>query len=164
MITQEELKELLEYQRDTGVFIWRIASGARAKAGATAGAFDTYGYRQIQIKKRLYLAHRLAWLYEFGYWPEKTIDHINGIKDDNRIDNLREVSMQQNKQNLKGATKSNKTTGILGVYAVPSKRNPYAAQIGLNKKKIHLGRFPTLELAKEARAKAERELYNYKGK
>lgn len=164
MIPQDVVKQLLDYQKDTGMFIWRVAPGNRTKAGSVAGTLDTYGYRQIQIKKRLYLAHRLAWLYEFGRWPEQTIDHINGVKDDNRINNLREVSMRQNKQNLKGATKSNKTTGILGVYRVPSKRNPYMAQLGLNKKKIHLGRFPTLELAKEARAKAERELYAYKGK
>ena len=83
MISQGELKEVLEYNPDTGVFIWRKPNGNRVKVGNVAGNKSVNGYIRIKIKKE-YLAHRLAYLYMIGNFPENDIDHINHIKDDNR--------------------------------------------------------------------------------
>lgn len=102
-VTRERLLELLDYNPDTGVFVWRTYRGGKIRQGSIAGAYDTYGYRQILIDKHTYRAHRLAWLYVYGVWPERAIDHINGVRDDNRIANLRDVCLVTNRQNQAAA-------------------------------------------------------------
>ena len=92
MITQEELKELLDYNPETGLFTWNVYNNIKNKT--TAGTFND-GYIQIKIKQKIYQAHRLAWLYVYGEWPKGQIDHINGIRDDNRIENLRDVTNRE---------------------------------------------------------------------
>jgi hypothetical protein len=98
LITQEELKEQLDYNPETGIFTWKKLPEKRPNNGI-AGSLDNRGYTYIRINKKLYLAHRLAWLYVYGEWPQNNIDHINGIKYDNRIENLRDIPQRENCQN-----------------------------------------------------------------
>ena len=100
-----------------------------------------------------YSGHRLAWLMVYGRWPNEMIDHINGDRSDNRIENLREISAAENHYNL-GVPKSNKS-GCVGVYR--SKEGNWCAEITKHSKKVHLGTFASLLEAAEARKAAERE-------
>ena len=115
MITQEELKNLFNYNLETGVFTRKIATGRynRFPIGSIAGAKHSQGYLVIVINGKTYRNHRLAWLYVYGIFP-KEIDHINGIKDDNRINNLRECNRSQNVMNYQ--VKNNNELGIKGLY------------------------------------------------
>lgn len=135
MITQKELKELLNYNPDTGIFTWRY-SRRGAKKGSTAGSNDGYGYTSIRVNSKPYGSHRLAWLYMFGAWPKNQIDHINHDRVDNRIENLREVTRQENGRNL--ALNKKNTSGVTGVRR---KGNQWYATIGVNGSKVRLGGF-----------------------
>ena len=154
MLTQERLKELLSYDPETGVFIRLVALCNRIKVGDVAGNLDQYGYRCIMVDRKSYMAHRLAWLYVFGVWPVDQIDHINCIKDDNRIINLREATQSQNMQNQRKPQK-NGTSGFLGVTFF-KRRGKWAAYIQVKNKKNNLGYFPTPELAHKAYIEAKR--------
>lgn len=113
MLTQAKLKELLEYDPISGVFRRKINIGG-AKIGDIAGTDNGDGYMKIRVAGKSYKAHRLAWLYVMGRWPKNDIDHINGVRCDNRIINLREATRAENKQNTRKAN-SNNRTGLLGV-------------------------------------------------
>jgi len=113
-MTQKELKELLHYDPDTGVFRWRVDRGNQhAHVGCAAGYDDGQGYIRIEIKGKAYKAHRLAFLYMEGYLPENQVDHKNGNRSDNRWQNLREVSIICQAQNRK--ISSNNSSGFNGV-------------------------------------------------
>jgi hypothetical protein len=147
MITQVELKEFLHYEPTTGIFTWLVSpTYSRVKVGDTAGTLQSTGYNYIQIKGRAYKVHRLAWFYVYGVWPKNQIDHINHVRDDNRIDNLREATNMQNRCNT-----SNNTSGIAGV--------SWRAQIQVAGKNKHLGYFASLEDAAEARRAAETQYF-----
>ena len=138
-MNQQRLKELLSYDPDTGVFTWV------KRLNNTAGAFDAYGYVVIRVDKILYKAHRLAWLYTFGEFPAGNLDHINQIKNDNRISNLRVVNQSQNIQNL---------ASVKGV-SWDKEREKWCARIKVMYKTIHLGRFTEKDDAIAARKAAE---------
>lgn len=157
MITYEELIKYFSYDKDTGEFA-RIKTVRGSKLGAV-GYIDSMGYSVIPFRRKRYSAHRLAWLYVTGKWPEKFIDHINGIKSDNRIENLREATNAENHQNLKNAMKSNKS-GFLGV-SKRSDRNKWVASIKLNGKPIHIGDYDSPEVAYEAYLAKKRELHTH---
>src|SRR4051812_36538770 len=110
----ERLHELLDYQPDTGVFRWKKRRGPRS-AGAIAGSVATKGYWRITLDGQECLAHRLAWLYVHGTWPDGELDHIDQVKTNNRISNLRPVTSSQNKQNISGPQRNN-ASGHRGVY------------------------------------------------
>lgn len=112
-VTHERLVALLAYNPETGEFIRRVSAGA-SRAGSVAGALRSDGYAQIAVDGRMYQAHRLAWFCVHGEWPKQHIDHINHKKADNRITNLRDVSIEMNAQNRAAATVRNKA-GLLGV-------------------------------------------------
>ena len=100
MLTQQQLKEHLSYDYATGVFInLRNKPGRGGGIGSVAGNSNVNGYVYIKVMGKRYMAHRLAWLYHYGEWPVNEIDHINNIKDDNRICNLRDVTHSENQQN-----------------------------------------------------------------
>ena len=98
MITQEQLKELLEYDEITGIFIWKIRASSQVYIGDKAGHLDNKGYIRIKIKGKRYQAHTLAFLYIEGFLPD-LIDHKNRIRHDNSWDNLRESTPKLNSGN-----------------------------------------------------------------
>ena len=151
MLTQERLKELLDYDPETGVFV-RKASRGTAKAGSVAGCMYNTGYIMIRIDSKDYTAHRLAWLYVYGCWPTNQIDHINRVKDDNRLCNLREATQSENNWNV-GKYKNNKS-GLTGVSWHNSTKK-WQAQISVNGKLIYLGLFDTPEEGHAAYLKAK---------
>jgi len=152
-LTAEKLRELLHYDPETGIFTWKVRTSRSVKVGDVAGCPNGDGYLQVWIQSRLYKAHRLAWLYTYGEWPTDQIDHINRIRTDNRISNLREATNKQNHQNK--SKPSNNTSGHPGVswYKRDSK---WKAKITHNQKHIHLGYFATIEEALSARKAAEK--------
>lgn len=159
MITVERLKEVIHYNSDTGILTWLKKPCPRANniIGSEAGSLNKDGYRRIMINRVLYRAHRLAFLYMEGYFPENDVDHINRIRDDNRWNNLRHVSRQCNSRN-KGK-QSNNTSGITGV-SWHNRDKRWKAQIKVNQKNIYLGYFTTLRPAVQARWEAEKK-YNF---
>lgn len=145
MLTNGKLKELLDYNQHTGIFIWKTNAAKNIKMGTIAGSVDSDGYICIGINKKLYLAHRLAWLYIYNELPKNNIDHINGIKNDNRISNLKDVSQRQNGQNRK----EHRNNRLVGCY-FNKNRNKWQAQIKINKNQIYLGLYNTEQEAHDA--------------
>lgn len=144
---KSDVHEFLRYEPETGDFFWIKRTGARSAIGnKTSQCVNREGYRLIALNKKSNKAHRLAWLYVHGVWPNQ-IDHINGIKTDNRIDNLRDVDCRTNSHNQRVAHKNN-GSGFLGVCAKAS--GSYQAAIRIGGKRIYLGRFASPELAHEA--------------
>ena len=153
MHNAERVKELFNYDPETGVFTRRIDSPPRWKAGQIAGSrHSKHGYWIIRFDGRDKLAHRLAWLYVHGEWPTQDIDHIDGNPLNNRINNLRQVSKSVNMQNRKRAHKQS-TSGLLGAYR-NGKRWRSSIHIDGNPK--HLGTFDTAEAAHAAYLAAKR--------
>lgn len=138
IITQPELKEIFFYEEDTGNFIRRISRGKERK-GVVAGKIDhtqRKPYVRIHINYVHYYAHRLAWLYVTGFWPKYEIDHIDGNVTNNKWNNLRDVTHQENNKNQKLSSR-NKS----GHYGVRKCKNKWVAFIDENGKTIILGRF-----------------------
>lgn len=154
MINQDELRALLTYDTQTGLFTW-IARSGTAKAGAVCTALDGGGYIQIRINRRAYKAHRLAWLYVHGRWPDKFIDHINCVRTDNRLSNLREVDALLNQQNQQRSQRASRS-GLLGVsWHKPTGK--WRARISVNKTAVHLGSFDSAEEAHAVYLAAKRK-------
>lgn len=156
MITQHRIKELLNYDTETGIFTWRVRNGNRTKAGGTAGGVNSHGYVQIRLDGVLYKAHRLAWLYMYGVMPEDMIDHINRKTGDNRICNLRVATNSQNQQNA--GVRSDSSSGIRGV-SWDNKRGKWCARIKAEEDSRHLGYFDNIEEAIEVRRSAESKYF-----
>ena len=157
LISHSDLTAILEYRPETGEFIWISSPKPGVKAGDVAGSITRYGYVLISIKKKGYRAHRLAWFYTKKEWPKLLIDHINGIKSDNRIANLRDVSNTENLQNRSRPSKNNKS-GELGV-CVDARRKGFRADIRINGKLKFLGTFLSIDDARNAYVAAKRELH-----
>ena len=145
-LTQELLKIEFNYNQNTGIFT-RLLSGHGTKKGDVAKNKSSNGYITITIFSKKYSVHRLAWLYMTGSWPKEQIDHINGIRDDNRWINLRECTQQQNQFN--SFKNKNNTSGYKGVY-YHKESNKWYSQAGLNNKKIYLGSYEKKEEAYNA--------------
>lgn len=141
MITQNELKSLFYYEHETGNFICKKASG-RLKVGDICGNKNHDGYMRIRINYKHYASHRLIWLYVYGEFPKNEIDHINGIKHDNRLCNLREATRSQNSLN-RAITKRN-TSKFKGV-TFNKKTNKWQSQASFNNKYYYLGSFEKKE-------------------
>lgn len=152
MITSENVKEIFDYDDDTGVFRWKKQIANKAKIGRVAGRKNDQGYIVIRAFKKDYRAHRLAWLYSYGEWPKKEIDHINRVRDDNRLCNLREANRQQQLINCR--IMSNNKSGIKGVHFA-KKEGKWCAQIKVGQKCFHLGLFDKKIDAAMARLEAE---------
>ena len=156
MITFKVVKEALSYNQQTGVFIRIKATGRRCRIGEPTGWLSNNGYMSIGLNSKVYLAHRLAWLYMTGKWPKDEIDHINGNPLDNRWNNLREASSTINKQNQRKARIDNLGTGLLGAYLYKDK---FRSAITVDGKQFHLGVFNTKEEAHRAYIKAKRKYH-----
>lgn len=147
-MTPEYLRSILHYDPDSGVFT-RRATGKIAGSGKS-------GYRKISINNRSYWAHRLAWAIMMGEWPPETIDHKDGDGSNNRWDNLRAATRQQNQQNRR-RHKSN-GSGFKGI--TKNKHGiTWSAAIYQKGRKIHIGNFPTAEAAHSAYCIAARAHY-----
>ena len=144
-LTQEEVKRFFDYK--DGNLYWKEMTTNKTGniVGQLAGYIHIHGYRLIRLHGYQYKAHRLMFLYHHGYMPE-FVDHINGNKDDNRIENLRAATKAQNCQNF--ARKSHNTSGIKGISKMP-KKDLWRARIQANNKKYEVGGFKTKELAEE---------------
>ena len=155
-LTQERLKGLLDYDPETGVFIWKVANANRIRVGDVAGTLNNRGYLYIGINKKRFLAHRLTFLYMEGYFPENQIDHIDRNKINNSWSNLREVSQTCNMRN-KSIMKNNKS-GVIGInWNKESKK--WMARIR-TPKTVYLGLFENIIDAAKARWEAEVK-YNF---
>lgn len=146
MITQEKVKELFFYDSASGNLISK-------KSGKIVGSFTDKGYLVTRAGKKVHRIHRLVFLYHHGYVPEQ-IDHINGIRHDNRIENLREATAKQNSYNRKALSK----TGVKGVYW-NKKSKKWIAGICIDRKSIHLGSFDDIESAIVAATDARKNIH-----
>lgn len=156
-VTQARLKELMAYDPQTGLFTRTVSCGVRAPAGSIAGSLSDGGYIIISVDYVKYRAHRLAWLYVTGEWPEHEIDHENTVRHDNRWDNLRDATPTMNRQNMRRA-RSDSKTGLLG--ASWSKREQkFVARIKVNGVYRGLGQHDTAEAAHAAYVTAKRALH-----
>lgn len=157
-LTQSRLKESLSYDSNTGVFTW-ISNNKKSVIGKQAGRVrQNDGYVEIGIDYDKHLAHRLAWLYVYGVWPTKQLDHINRQRADNSILNLRESSQQENMQNV--SKHLNTTSKFIGV-SWHSEKKKWQAQICFKYKIKALGYFESPEEASEAYKKAKSTLHSF---
>ena len=156
MITQKLVKSLFDYDSNTGIFTRKVTVANNAKAGQILNTMGTDGYLRTSINRKPFKVHRLAWLYIYGELPTYTIDHINRIRDDNRIENLRDCKFSENSQNKKFYI--NNTTGYKGVV---KKGNRFAAQITACGKVKHLGYFSKAEDAHKAYCDAAVKLHTH---
>jgi len=150
-LTAERLRELVIYHPETGLFEWRLPRSG-VGPGLFSGSPGSQGYLRIQIDGQRYAAHRLAWLYAYGEWPKRQIDHKNKVRSDNRLRNLRPASNAQNSRNRK--LNRNNTSGHRGVFwsKVAERWQTYIMYKG---KYRHLGLFDSIDLAVEFRQLAE---------
>lgn len=167
VIDPEYLRECLAYDKASGELTWlsrprehfatepasRIWNTKFAGSKALTATHGS-GYRHGTINNRRYLAHRVIWSIVYGEWPTEDIDHINGNRADNRIENLRAVSRAENLRNMK--LYNNNTTGVMGVYWHKN-TGKWRSLIKVNGKSIHLGLFESIEDAAAARAEAEKK-------
>lgn len=155
-LTQAYLREILDYNSETGIFTWRVKIG-NIKIGQLAGfTHNKIPYHQIKVRQKLYLAHRLAWLWVYGEFPNGYLDHIDMNRSNNRIDNLRIATNSQNQGNIK-LWKTN-TSGYRGVHWC-RKTGKWRAGIRINSHLHCLGSFNTREEAAEAYNKAAFEVW-----
>lgn len=141
------IKECLRYDPETGKIFW-AKNRRRVMAGDEAGTPHVTGYVLIRVGQRSYRSHRIAWFLHHGRWPEKEIDHINGIKDDNRLCNLREVTHQENTRNSRRFRETGK---LPGTFKRMTKDGPvWEGKRQRNGQYIYLGRFKTEREAHEA--------------
>lgn len=157
MLTCARLREVLHYDRDTGLFTWiKTPRTSPRKPGDIAGGPHDQGYWHIRIDYTAHKAHRLAWLYVTGEWPAGVIDHKDGDPGNNRFDNLRDVTDRINSENQK-RSHCDTRSGLLG--ATPN-HHRWMAQISSRGKYHYLGTFDTPELAHGAYVAAKRDLHS----
>lgn len=156
VLTQEYIKSVLNYDPLSGDFFWTKNAYINV-IGKKAGCINKDGYWQIRLNNKTYLSHRLAYLYVNGSMPKDMIDHINGIRSDNRICNLRDADSTVNNQNMRAKHKDSQSK-YLGVFKNKTCKTSVAF-IGVNGKQLYLGSFPTEELAHEAYLTAKRKLH-----
>lgn len=154
-ITTDRLRELVDYDQETGLFSWRFGR-VGAKKGVICGSpHPKNRYIGICLDYKRYLAHRLAWMYVYGAWPSASLDHIDGNRANNRIDNLRLADHSINNENRHSA-RSDSTTGLVGVEV---SRDRFIARIQVKGKRIGLGTFDTAEDAHAAYIEAKKRLH-----
>jgi HNH endonuclease/AP2 domain len=156
-LTTKRLRELLSYAPYTGDFTRLVTIKHNALKGAVVRSYDAYGYLRISIDGRRYRAHRLAWFYMTGSWPPHEIDHINGVRDDNRFSNLRLATHAQNHQN-KGLSTTN-TSGLKGA-SWHGRSRKWRARIVAGGRQISLGYFSTPEDAHASYCTAALEYFS----
>lgn len=132
-LTQKRVKELLDYDPETGLLTWKVNRRGSAKAGDVIKTVNGAGYIQLSVDSKRYLAHRVIWLWNYGYFPENQIDHISRVTADNRLCNLREIATSCNVQNSCVSTRNR--TGVKGVSV---NKHGCHASIMIGGKQIHI--------------------------
>lgn len=150
------VRNKLHYSQETGIFKWKVQAGNRVKIGDATGCLEKNGYLRIRLNSKNYLAHRLAWIYVHGFIPSSEIDHINGIRSDNRISNLRIATHHENAQNQKPRRSLDKTGTIWC-----ESHGKWMAQIGHKGKRIKLGYFDLQQHASNAYIDAKAKLHTF---
>jgi hypothetical protein len=159
LLTAECLRAVLDYDPETGIFTFKVRLSRRVRVGQqTSKTRDSGGYLGVGIDGRRYRLHRLAWLYVHGVWPTHEGDHWNGIKTDNRIDNLRDATRAVNSQNTRRAASHNKS-GLQGVWSPGPRSKKFSSYIIANGIRRRLGSFDTAEAAHAAHIAAKRQLH-----
>jgi len=158
-LLRERLLQVIEYDPNTGVFTRTVRLAQCHRAGDRAD-FEVMkgrmkGYRRITIDNQRHLAHRLAWLYVYGSWPVASIDHINGNRSDNRIENLRDVAQSINLENMR-RPRSGNPSGLLGV---SEHQGRWRSRITVGGETHYLGMFATAEEAYETYLNVKRKLH-----
>ena len=159
ILTAARLRELFNYNPETGIFTWRNAAGrdGRIPAGSVAGSLDAEsGYVRLTFDDVTVYAHRMAWLYVHGVMPVNDIDHDDRVRHHNWISNLRDATRSQNLHNQIEAHARSKS-GVRGVIWEPSRKR-WKVCISVGNKNRHVGRFTTIEAAKSAYLSAKAEL------
>lgn len=146
----EQLRDLLEYDGKTGVFTWKRGPFRGKRAGTVSNGYLRVIAGGRAVRQKIYL-HRLAWAFVHGEWPEDEIDHINGERTDNRLENLRACSRLLNARNM--PIPSDNTTGVVGVCPF---RGRFQAYLTVDRQKRCLGTYDTVEEAAAVRKEAER--------
>jgi hypothetical protein len=154
--TVEEVRALLDYDPETGLFRWLKTAG-RGRAGEVAGTLHRLGYTRIKIDGRFHLAHRLAYLWVRGTWPQHQIDHADGIRSNNALANLREATRAENNQN-RAKQRRPTSSRFLGV-CLDKAKGRWRAAISCNGKRQHLGYFATPEEAYTSYLAAKAQLH-----
>lgn len=158
ILSADRLREVLKYDPVAGLFVNLVTRSNSSKAGQVIGCLDnSTGYLKLGLDGGTYHLHRLAWLYVTGEYPQGQIDHINGIRSDNRFCNLRDVPQRTNLQNRRSATPGSKS-GLLGVY-LHSHSGLWHATIVSAGKKHSLGYFKDKHEAHAAYVAAKRRLH-----
>lgn len=157
-LTQQRLKEILRYDEETGLFFRKVASAQSVRVGDVAGSLKKDGYIFISVDGRIYRAHRLAWLYIHGEWPKNELDHIDCVRSNNRISNLRDVDRITNSTNAR-VGRINGTSGLLGV-SWDRVNKKWVAQITSGGKNKKIGRFEKKEDAYSAYLSEKRRLHS----
>jgi len=155
MLTQDRLKELFNYDPLTGVVTRKVKTSNSTKIGEVVGSLSAVGYLHAKVDSKSYRLHRLAYFYMTGNWPN-IIDHINGVKNDNRWANLRSCTQQQNTFNQK--ISSNNTSGFKGVSWVSKSKKWYVTVAG-HKPNAHVGSFDSLEEAASVAKRVQAEVH-----
>ena len=156
ILTQQTVKELLDYNQITGECNWKEKPNTKSPIciGQKIRNQDKDGYYRVFIHGKSYKLHRIAWLYVYGSWPTGQIDHINGVKTDNRICNLRDVNQSLNMHNIHLPSAGKKSCLPRGVYL---EHGRYRARIKINNRVKNLGSFDTIIKAESAYLSAKRE-------
>ena len=161
ILTAARLRETLHYDPLTGIFTRKVRTAQRHQVGDRADFVVTgnslKGYHRVTIDSVRYLAHRLAWFYVYGTWPVNDIDHLDTNRGNNRIANLRDVTNQINRENIRAPKASNKC-GFLGVVYHPEAKK-WRARIQTNGKGKHIGLYETPEEAHDAYVIAKRKVH-----
>lgn len=153
-LTAARLRDLLAYDPETGSLTRLTTNNRGQNIGDPAGSIHHSGYMEVMVDRKNYRYHRVVWLHVHGTWPAGDIDHINGVKTDNRIANLRDVPEQINMQNEKRVRKNN-ASGFMGVHW-RADRQRWVATVKVNGRAKRLGSFKTPEEAEFAYLEGKR--------
>ncbi|MCD8514634.1 MAG: HNH endonuclease [Burkholderiaceae bacterium] len=156
MVSVQRLRELFDYDDEAGVLYWKVSYG-KAFKGNRAGYVNASGYMTVGLIGEKFRVHRIVWAVVHGAWPKHVIDHIDGNKLNNRIENLRSVSASVNMQNIRKPTKAN-TSGYLGVYW-SQRRGGWMASLSTAGKQTRWGPYKTAERASEKYLTKKREMH-----
>lgn len=156
MLTAAKARELFRYDAESGLLYWRETGKGRGDISLPAGRLNEHGYWIVGVNYRRYRAHRIIWLMEYGEWPTHELDHINGKRDDNRRENLREATHLQNMRNSR--RQCSNTSGVSGVswHSIGKK---WAAEIHVMGRKVYLGLHTDIELAELVVSEARRKYF-----